>query len=52
VGFQGGGLERFGQAVQAGLFDGGIGGVAHGGLFKKKTAAQQMPFGGLETPKT
>jgi hypothetical protein len=30
MGFQGGRLERFGQAVQAGLFDGGGGGVAHG----------------------
>jgi hypothetical protein len=30
MGFQCGGFERFGQAVQTGLFDGGGGGVAHG----------------------
>ena len=41
MGFQGGGFERFGQAFEAGLFDGEGGRVAHvGALDKKKTACK------------
>jgi hypothetical protein len=40
MGFKGGGLERFGQALKAGLFDRGSGRVAHGkALDKRKTAS-------------
>jgi hypothetical protein len=36
MGFKGGGLERFGQALKAGLFDGEGGRVAHGKGFRQK----------------
>jgi hypothetical protein len=41
MGFKGSGLERFGQALKAGLFEGEGRRVAHGkALDKRKTAAQ------------
>jgi hypothetical protein len=36
MGFKGGGLERFGQALKAGLFEGEGGRVAHGAGFRQK----------------
>jgi hypothetical protein len=39
MGFKGGGLERFGQALKAGLFDGCSGRVAHGMCFDKRKTA-------------
>jgi hypothetical protein len=36
MGFEGGGFERFGQALKAGLFEGEGRRVAHGGAFDKR----------------
>ncbi len=45
MGFKGGGLERFGQALKAGLFDGEGGRVAHGkGFRQKKNGSTGQPL--------
>jgi hypothetical protein len=45
MGFKGGGLERFGQALEAGLFDGEGGRVAHGVLLTKENGVQSAAVG-------